>query len=102
MSKIVEIHLPDEIAHYEGDLRYFFDSMIRKLYANRHRGFAEDADLGSLMSGLFGEIDELVAATKMESQFNAYMEAVDTAIYAFLIGLFLSRLTKRQYEELKQ
>ncbi len=100
MAKIVEIHLPDEIAHYEGDLRYFFDSMVRKLYANRHKGFAEGADFDALVQSHNSEIAELLRAVKAEPQFNAYMEAVDAANIAFLIGLFLSRLTKEQYKEL--
>ncbi len=92
------IHLPDEIAEYEGPLRYFMDSMVQKLHVNRHKGFAEGCAPRSLTDGALYEIDELVKAYQKESQFAAYMEAVDVANMMFLSAYLTSHMTREQFD----
>lgn len=99
MAKIMEIHLPDEIAHYEGDLRYFFDTMVRKLYWNRHKGFADGCSIGGLTNGATNEINEFVQAIgDGEPQPAAYAEAADAANMMFLAALLVSRMTRDEYD----
>lgn len=102
MPKTMEIVLPDEMAHYEGELRYFVDSMVRKLFVNRHKGFAEGVtwDLAQVL--LCRELEEMQGAvTSGEPQFSAFMETVDVANMAFIAGLVLARMTKAEYTELR-
>lgn len=99
MPKVMEIHLPDEIAHYEGDLRYFIDSMVKKLYISREKGFAENLDVGTARHLLDGEIAEFDQAIMGgEAQFAAYMETADIANIAFLMGLVITRMNKKEYK----
>lgn len=101
-DKTMEIILPEEIAHYEGELRYFIDSMIRKLYVNRHKGFGEHTTFEQSLHLIQGELHELEdAASRGEAQFAAYMETVDIANTALIAALVLSRMTKDEYKKLK-
>lgn len=101
-DRIMEIVLPADMAHYEGELRYFFDSMIRKLYINRHRGFADNLDFETACVLIENEYNELRdAVTNGEAQFAAYFESVDVANTAFIAGLVLSRMSKNEYKALK-
>lgn len=97
----ITVHLPEEIAHYAGDLRYFMDSMVRKLYVSRHKGFGEGVTVSQLLKLAEAELQELYSAIAKEPQMNAYFEAVDTANMFFLVGLVLTRMTKTQYRELQ-
>lgn len=95
----MEIHLPIEIAHYEGDLRYFVDSMVRKLFVNREKGFAENLALHHARQLLNAEIKEFDQAVMGgEAQFAAYMETADIANMAFLLGLVITRMNKKDYK----
>lgn len=101
-DKAMEIILPKEIAHYEGELRYFFDSMIRKLFVNRAKGFAEGLDFQRAVDLTVDELNELTAAVRGgEAQFAAWFETVDVANMAFITGLVLSRMSKDEYKTLK-
>lgn len=101
-DKTMEIALPEEITHYEGELRYFMDSMIRKLYVNRHKGFGEGVSFPAALRLIEGELQELrTAAASGEAQFAAYMETVDVANTALIAALVLSRMTKDEYKQLK-
>lgn len=99
MAEIV-VTIPDDIAHYAGDLRYFMDSMVRKLHVSRHKGFAEGMSVDDVLRGCNREENEFIEAVrKSEPQFNAYMEAVDTANMWFIMALVVSRMTKPEWME---
>ena len=87
----MNVYLPPELEPFEGDLKFFFDLMIRKLHMNRHKGFGEKSDLKSLLGGLTREEEELTDALRGESQFNCALEAADVANFAFLISSRLFR-----------
>lgn len=93
----MEIILPPEIAHYEGELRYFVDSMVRKLHANRHKKFADGLNFERCLVGIEGEVAELATS---QSQFEAFMEAADVANWAFLTAVYLGRMTRPEFDEM--
>lgn len=95
----IVIHVPDEIGAYEPELRFFFDNMVRKLHINRHKEFIETATLYELMDYLANEVNEVNEAIHNEGQFEAYMETVDVANQAWLLGLALLRMTKEEYSK---
>lgn len=101
MSKSITIHLPDEIAHYEGDLRFFFDLMVFKLNLNRHKGFGEGKDPTDLADRADDELTELRDACERGSQADVVMEAADVANFAWLTALCVSRMTKKEFEALR-
>jgi hypothetical protein len=94
----MDIPIPDDIRHYEPELRFFLDCMVRKLHISRHRGFVRDRDLGELRDMLSTELAELDAALLNESQFSILLESVDVANQAFLLGLAAMQLDKRTFE----
>lgn len=101
----MKIHLPEEIAHYEPELRFFFDLMVRKLHTNRHKGFGDDVTLEDLFKMLNAERIELMDAfngKRNEGQFELAMEAVDVANFSFLIGLVALRMTKEDFEKARR
>lgn len=101
-DRIMEIVLPADMAHYEGELRYFFDSMIRKLYVNRHKGFGEGCTFETALFLIESELTELRDAPRNgEAQFAAFFETVDIANVAFIASLVLSRMSKDEYKTLK-
>lgn len=91
------ISLPDELAPFEDDLEYFMNTMIRKLFINRHKGYAEGRTPADLFKGLQEEVAELARSLYNESQFEGAMEAIDVANMAFLVALRLWSMTKVEY-----
>lgn len=101
MSKTMEVHLPDEITHYEPELRLFFDLMITKLNLNRTKGFIEGKTLNQLYKAFLSEVSELEEAHEKRggfSQFDYSLECVDVSNQAFLLALAVLRKTKQEYE----
>ena len=94
----MEIHLPDEIKHYEGELRYFIDTMVRKLHTNRHKGFADGKHPVEMFNGAEGEMKELRDALLHRDQFAAFVEAADVANMVFLTGLAAVRMTRDEFD----
>lgn len=93
----MKIELPAELEPFETDLRFFFELMVRKLYINRHKGFAEGAEVPNLWSGLQEEMAELSVALGHLGQFESAMEAVDVANFAFLLASRCLELPKVNY-----
>lgn len=105
MSRVVmNIHVPEEIAHYEPELRYFFDSMVRKLFMNRHKSWAEGLDMEHGVYLIEEELRELVDAIEdpSKSQFECYIECVDVANTALLTGLVVHRYTRHAFDNERQ
>lgn len=99
----ITLHLPGEIAGYEGELTFLFQMMVQKLFINRHKGFAEAMTFEDAIKLIEGETNELIrAVTKGEPHFASIAEAVDVANGGVLAALMLTRLTKPQYNALKQ
>jgi len=92
------INVPDEIAHYEPELRYFVDTMVQKLHINRHKGFAEVTELHVLRGQVQDEVDEMNQAFTKESQFAFFLECVDVANQAWLVALKALRVTKAEWK----
>ena len=95
----MEIYIPKPIAHYEPELRFFMDAMVRKLHTNRHKGFAENVSLKQLLTQLRKETRELRDALNDEGQFALFMECVDVANQAWLLGLAATRMTRIDYDK---
>lgn len=93
----MEIYLPKEIEHYEPEIKFFMDLMIRKLHINRHKGYGTNVTISELCSMLDDEIVELRDALCNESQFNVALEAVDVANFGFLIALVAMRQTREEF-----
>lgn len=103
--KTMEIHIPEEIKHYEPELRLFFDLMITKLHLNRSKGFIEDHSLADLYNAFFSEVNELSEAHENRgkepgehSQFDYALECVDVSNLSFLMALAVLRKTKEEFE----
>jgi len=94
----MQIHIPPEIEEFAPHLQYFVDNMVRKLHVNRHKGFG-DKPYVDLMDGLEAELNELRHALERESQFDAMLESVDVANFAFLMALRAMGQSKDQFEE---
>lgn len=95
----IRVHLPDEVAHYEPELRKFFELMVQKMYVNRHKGFGEGVDLSTFLGLIKGELDELTNAIDNEGQFQALVECADVANLAALTAMRLTRMTRADFEE---
>jgi hypothetical protein len=93
------INVPDEMVEHVPTLQYFMQTMVNKLHLNRHKGFGESLDLVGVFAGLSGEHGELRHALASESQFQAYIEAVDVANFAMLAGMVVLRMDKKQYAD---
>lgn len=96
MNNTILVPLPPEMEPFRDDLSYFFQSMVRKLHANRHKGTSKQINLDLLHSGLMAEIVELETA---KGQFDATLEAADVANYAFLIAITIWNMTRAEWEE---
>jgi len=84
---VIEIPVPKEFEPFKHDFRYFVESMVRKLHINRHKGFAENDSLESLMEIMRQEMEELTDARNNGSQSDVFFEAADVANLAFLVAL---------------
>ena len=98
---LITVHLPDEIAHYEPDLRFVFETMVRKLYVNREKGFAENMSFIDAVMLVDDEAEELRTALREESQMAFFGEAVVVANTGVLAALVALRNTKKSYNECK-
>ena len=98
MSLTIQTDLPPELEPFAKDLQFFFSLMVKKLYVNRHKGFAEGVTLPEMFEYMKLEMWEMVEAAHKEGQFQTAMEAVDVANFAFLVSLRALMLTKPEFE----
>ena len=98
----MDIYLPEEIKHYEPELRILFDLMVRKLHVNRHKGFADQDSIPDLRQYIYSELRELNRALDGESQFDVALEAVDVANCSILLAMRILRLDKQTFEQERQ
>mgnify|MGYP000709901159 CR=1 FL=1 len=94
----IELSIPDEMQEYEEELHYFFTTMIKKLYTNRHKGFSKDFSLRMLLKGLDKEIDELLDAISNKGQFEVAVEAADVANFGFLLALAAQHMDRAEFD----
>lgn len=99
--KAMTVFLPDDIEGHEGDIRFFLDSMIRKLSANSHKGWVSKHDVAKMCGLMDGECAEFMTALAAEGQFEAFMEAVDIANMALLSGIAVSKQTREEFDQCK-
>lgn len=99
VEQYLSVYLPEEMEPYRGDLEYFFNTMIRKLNANRHKGTSRHLDLNDQINKMRKEVDEVESALKNESQFDPPIEAADVANHAFLFAACVWHMTREQFEE---
>jgi len=95
----LQVHLPHEMEEYRGDLEYFFNTMVRKLHVNRHKGVSKELDINEQIGKMRKEIEEIEEALKNESQFDAPVEAADVANHAFLFAASVWHMTRKEFEE---
>lgn len=100
--KAMTIFLPESMEEHEGDIRFFVDSMLRKLAASAHKGWVSKHDVRKMAQLLDGEREELGYAINTESQFEAFMEAADVANMALLLGVAVSKQTRQEFDEGKE
>lgn len=101
MTNDLRVPLPLELEPFRADLEYFFSTMVRKMYINRHKGFGENS-LNDLVEHFQNEVKEVLLALKEESQFNTAIECADCANQAFLIALKVWAMTKPEYKETQE
>jgi hypothetical protein len=96
----MNIHLPRGLRRNQGDIKFFFDLMIRKLNANRHKGFNQGTTIEGLMGLIQVEVIELREELQKShsSQFSAAMEAVDISNYGLLLGMLILSKTRNSYD----
>ena len=99
--KTIKIRLKSEIEHHADDLEFFVNTMVRKLYTNRHKEGLSPPDPALLLEGLKKETLEMVKAIREEGQFEAATENVDIANMAFLMAVALWTMTRPEYESFK-
>jgi len=87
----------DDIPELTGDLRLFFDLMVRKLHLNRYKGFIKGKTIIDLLEQLHGEIDELHDALHSGSQFDVTLENVDCANLNFLLAFACLHRDKEEF-----
>lgn len=102
MNHELNIPITEELLLFKDDLEYFVSTMVRKLHTNRHKGFAENETLHGLLLGMGKEVAELVKALQEEGQFEAVVEAVDIANFAFLIAMKAMQMTRQEFEEARK
>ena len=93
----MRVYVPPELRAYEEDLRFVFESMVRKLYINRHKGFVENVGFIDMLKAIEGEVDELSAALTEESQSAFLGEAIDVANMGVLAAVVALRRTKEEF-----
>lgn len=98
MNAQITIEIPEEIRSHSRILRLFFDSMIQKLYQNRHKD-ALGADYGSYVEALDEEMGELFE-TLWESEPMARIldETADVANCAYLLVQQVAGVTSRDHK----
>jgi hypothetical protein len=95
------IHLPAEMSPYEHDLSYFFETMVRKLHVNRHKGTSKDLDVPGMVRSIRRELREFEEALKRGDQFAAPVEAADIANFAFLLSAAIWQMTRVEFDALR-
>ena len=98
----MKVHIPEDIREYEPELRFFFDTMIRKLHINKHKGFAADNNPERIVKRINEEMAELRDALNNESQFEVFLEAVDVANFAWLLGVVVFRMDRDKFQTEQQ
>lgn len=93
---IIEVPVTAELEPYAADIRYFMETMVRKLHTNRHKGFAA-AEMTVLRRGLMDEIEELEKSLNYVGQFESMVEAADVANMALLIAVKVLRMTRKEF-----
>lgn len=102
MNDVLQIPLPTEMAPYKADLEYFFQTMVRKLHVNRHKGTSKELSVSTLMVGIQRELRELEQAIDKEGQFDAPLEAADIANFSFLIASTIWHMTREDFEKTRK
>lgn len=98
----MDVYIPEDlkaIPGLEGDLKFFFDLMVRKLHMNRHKGFVEGKELEFLYQRLLAEVEELRQAKEGQAQFDITLECVDISNFAFLLSMYCMHLIKPKFLE---
>lgn len=98
----MHVQIPDEIKEYEPDLRFFFDTMVKKLHVNRHKGFCKGKRIDEMIDALEREVAEVKEALSTGSQFEAFVESADIANQAWLLGLTVIRMTRNAFDATKE
>lgn len=89
----MNIFVPKELSHIEGDLRRFFDAMIYKLRKNRDKGRWENLSIEDALKMLRDEVSELDEAIAEGSTIDMILECADVANF----GLILSSIALEQW-----
>ena len=97
----IKVFVPPEMAPYAQDLEYFVSTMVRKLHTNRHKGTTADPNPLKTLELVLGELEEAERAIRQEGQFEAVVECVDIANYAFLAAVSLLGMTREQFDKLE-
>lgn len=98
----IEVYVPDEMVEFAPDLQYFFNTMVRKLHVNRHKGVGKAHDLKMLIGGIKVETAELEKAIDQEGQFDAPLEAADVANFGFLVARSMWHMTREEFEKVRR
>lgn len=97
----LKIHLPSEMEPYRADLEFFFATMVRKLYTNRHKGTSERLNPKDMLRGVGEERIEAQQALKL-GQFDFGVECADIANFAFLAARGAWEMTREEFDKLEK
>lgn len=95
----IQVPLPQSVEPYRHELEDFFRLMVRKLHANRHKGFTKNMDVRVLLGLLRIEVAELQGAG---SQIEAVGEAADIANFALLLAITFWDMTRTDFDTVKE
>lgn len=93
----ITVNLPDDMDPYVDDLRYFVETMVRKLHANVHKGKWEDIDVGDAVRLMRAEFYELMDALSYGQPDEIVEEAADAANFCLIISSMVLRGQKNPF-----
>jgi len=94
----LELDIPEEMAPYADDIKFFVTIMVRKLHTNRHKGTGTELNIRSMLNFARGELGETEEALKKEGQFEVAVECADVANFVFLAARSALNMTRKEFE----
>lgn len=98
----LNVPIPPEMEGYRADLEYFFQTMVRKLHTNRHKGVTSELNVKLMLKLADGEMAEVRDAIQNSGQFETAVECADVANFMFLAASAALQMTRDKFKELKE
>lgn len=95
----ITVKITAELEPFRDDLEYFFNTMVRKLHTNRHKGTDKSFAIGEMRKGAYKELEEVEKALAMGAQFEVTIECADVANFAFLLSRGVWGMSRAQFDD---